>query len=365
MDDQFWFNSAGGTIARYQYGYDNDGNVLFKDDLTPGGSDHSAVYTYDALDRLESYTEGTFNTSTSSITGTPLATETWGLDSYGNWDVLTVDGTPMGSTINSQNELTAFNSNTSNQAFDSNGNELSGSTGQTYTYNAWNEMVSSTSGSAETTYRYNALGQRITTTNVSAGTTTYQFYSAAGQVIETDTVSYGTGSAISQYVWGLAYVNDLLVRDDNGTSGDLGGGTSDLGRRIFAITDANFDVTGLVSTGSTVLERFGYTPYGTRTVMNSSYGTVSDSYGFEVGFQGGLMDPATGLIHFDARDYDPVTGRWMEQDPTSWTYVDGPNLYQFALSNPQGLVDYSGLEAGVVGRFGWHSDGQCHDRVGR
>ena len=122
--------------------------------------------------------------------------------------------------------------------------------------------------------------------------------------------------------------------------------------RIYAIHDANFDVTGITNTSGGVQERFGYTPYGARTVMNSSYGTVSDSYSFEVGFQGGLMDPETGLVHFDARDYDPVTGRWLEQDPTSWTYVDGPNLYQFALSNPQGLVDYSGLEAGVVGRFG-------------
>ena len=213
VDDQFWFNRAGGTIARYQYGYDNDGNVLFKDDLTPGGSDHSAVYTYDALDRLETYTEGTFNTSTSSITGTTLATETWGLDTFGNWDVLTVNGTPEDSTINSQNELTAFNSNASNQAFDNNGNELSGSTGQKYTYNAWNEMASATVSGVETEYTYDALGRRITITNESTSDESVQYYSADGQVIETDALAYEVSQAMaSQYFWGLTYVNDLVAR---------------------------------------------------------------------------------------------------------------------------------------------------------
>lgn len=334
--DQNWFNSAGGTIARYQYGYDNDGNVLFKHDLTPDGTSGSAVYTYDALDRLETYNEGTFNSSNNSISGTPVASESWGLDTFGNWDVLTVNGVPEDSTINSQNELTAFNSNTSNQSFDSNGNELSGSSGQTYTYNAWNQMASATVEGVTTEYTYDALGRRITSTNESTDAESQQYYSAAGQVIETDsaTAEESGSTMASQYVWGLAYVNDLVSRDTSAGSGSI--------TRMYAIHDANFDVTGITNTSGGVLERFGYTPYGTRTVMNSSYGTISDAYSFEVGFQGGLMDPATGLVHFGDRDYDPVTGRWVEQDPTGWQYVDGPNLYQIELGNPVIGLDPSG-----------------------
>ncbi len=33
------------------------------------------------------------------------------------------------------------------------------------------------------------------------------------------------------------------------------------------------------------------------------------------GFAGGLHDWVTGLVHFGARDCDPVTGRWMQKDP--------------------------------------------------
>jgi len=144
------------------------------------------------------------------------------------------------------------------------------------------------------------------------------------------------------------YVNDLLVRDDNAVSGDLGGGTSDLGRRLFAIEDANFDVMGLVSgssSGAVVVQRYEYTPYGTQTVYNISYGSLSsDTYHFGVGFQGGLMDGLTGLVHFDARDYDPVTGRWLEEEPYGGAYVDGVNLYEAFKSSPISHVDWTGLD---------------------
>jgi RHS repeat-associated protein len=338
--DQYWFDSSDDILARYQYSYDNDGNVLFKHDLTADGTSFSAVYTYDGLDRLTSYTQGTFNTSNDSISGTPTASESWGFDTYGNWNELTVNGVETSNTTNSQNELTSFNS--SSQTFDNNGNTLSGSTGMTYTYNAWNEMASAKSGSVTVDYTYDALGQRIGA-NTSTGSVALQYYSADGQVIETDTSGDGTGSAVSQYVWGLAYVNDLVARDDNSTGGDLGVDSSGLGRRVFAITDANYDVTGIVSTGNAVLERFGYTPYGTRTVMNSSYGSISDSYSFQVGFQGGLMDSVTGLVHFGARDYDSFTGRWMQQDPKG--YINGANKYQLELSSPIGRSDPSGENA--------------------
>ena len=79
---------------------------------------------------------------------------------------------------------------------------------------------------------------------------------------------------------------------------------------------------------------------------------ISDSYSFEVGFQGGLIDPTTGLAHFGARDYDPVTGRWTEQDPTGWQYLDGPNLYQLELSNPVIGLDSSGEGDSVFDKIG-------------
>ena len=44
---------------------------------------------------------------------------------------------------------------------------------------------------------------------------------------------------------------------------------------------------------------------------------VSDSnpaFEVHIGYSGGLMDPKTNLIHFALRDYDSLTGRFMQRD---------------------------------------------------
>ena len=64
------------------------------------------------------------------------------------------------------------------------------------------------------------------------------------------------------------------------------------------------------------------------------------------GFAGGLYDSATGLVHFGARDYDPVTGTWLQRDPILFN-GGTPNLYQYALSDPINLMDPTG-QIGVL-----------------
>lgn len=59
------------------------------------------------------------------------------------------------------------------------------------------------------------------------------------------------------------------------------------------------------------------------------------------GGQGARCDVDTGLYRFGARDYCPVLGRWMGQDPAG--YVDGSNRYQAFNGRPAGNVDPIGL----------------------
>jgi RHS repeat-associated protein len=54
-------------------------------------------------------------------------------------------------------------------------------------------------------------------------------------------------------------------------------------------------------------------------------------------YQGGRLDPTTGLYNFQHRDYSPNEGRWIEQDPAM--YVNGLDTYQIELSDPVGLID--------------------------
>ncbi|XP_022084804.1 teneurin-3-like isoform X2 [Acanthaster planci] len=54
-----------------------------------------------------------------------------------------------------------------------------------------------------------------------------------------------------------------------------------------------------------------------------------------IGFQGGIYDPLTRLVHFDRRDYDPVCGRWTSpdlnffKDITQTTRTKSFNMYTF------------------------------------
>ncbi|MGC8559145.1 MAG: RHS repeat-associated core domain-containing protein [Phycisphaerae bacterium] len=59
-------------------------------------------------------------------------------------------------------------------------------------------------------------------------------------------------------------------------------------------------------------------------------------------YQGMTLDAVTGLYYERFRDYSPILGRWMEQDPAQ--YINGANTYQFVDSSPVGNVDPSGLE---------------------
>ncbi len=69
--------------------------------------------------------------------------------------------------------------------------------------------------------------------------------------------------------------------------------------------------------------------------------TADSNPGFQpFGFAGGIYDPATGLVRFGARDYDPRTGVWTTRDPIR--FDGGWNLQQYALADPVNLVDPTG-----------------------
>jgi len=191
-------------------------------------------------------------------------------------------------------------------------------------------------GTTLATYVYDANGNRVSQTESS--TTTDFYYSAAGQDLEER-----QSSTTDQYVWGLAYVNSLVLRDDNSSSGSYGKSSSGLGRRIYVQHDADYNVTALTDTSGNVLQRFVYTPYGIMTVIGSTsaWSTTTDAYSWFYTFQGGRYDATTGMIHFGARDYSPTLARWLSRDPKG--FIDGANLYGFELAHTINYVDPTGF----------------------
>ena len=143
---------------------------------------------------------------------------------------------------------------------------------------------------------------------------------------------------------GPDYVDDLVERDDNSSSGNLGITGSGLGRRLYVQHDANWNITAITDTAGAVKQRFIYDPYGTRTVLTAAWASTSDGYNWLYSFQGGRMDTTSGLINFRNRWYSPTLGRWVQRDPTGAEYVDGMNLYQAESSAPVSAVDPLGME---------------------
>jgi RHS repeat-associated protein len=181
-------------------------------------------------------------------------------------------------------------------------------------------------------------------------TTTVQtfYYSSQWQVIQDDSQlsPSATPQIADQYVWGQAYVNELVLRDrhaGNGSGENYGIANSGLDERLYALQDANWNVTTLIDTSGNPQERFTYDPYGNATVLDwQGIQPTTDQYNWVYMFQGGRVDLATGLYTFQHRNYSPVLGTWVEQDPAG--YVDGPNMYQYVLSNPTRFVDPTGTE---------------------
>ena len=346
--------------------------MLYRDNVTSTASRaQDELYGYDGLNCLIDFRRGTLDATHTSVTGTPSATETWSLDALGNWLSETAHR-----THNAENQITTTDQGYSPTgcgsggtpsyalSYDSAGNMLSDDLGNPYAYDAWNRLVRvATAAGPASAFTYTADGRAAATAvNCGPAADTDSYYDLAWRVVETD-LPAGTTSPSStrtpqvQYVWGLTYVNDLVERDDAGVAGDLGTAGSGLGRRLYAVRDANHDVVAVTggSTGA-VAERFSYDLYGTRATLDAAtyagaadlYGTAgSDDTHWNVGFQGGVeLQPPYGgtgttLIQFDNRVYDAGLGRWVQQDPAG--YVDGGNTYAVEKSDPTNGVDPSGL----------------------
>jgi RHS repeat-associated protein len=61
------------------------------------------------------------------------------------------------------------------------------------------------------------------------------------------------------------------------------------------------------------------------------------SFELPVGFAGGLVDDATGLVQFGLRSYDPSAGRWTARDPALFRGRQ-MNLYTYVGNNPIRLM---------------------------
>jgi RHS repeat-associated protein len=340
--DHNWYNTTTQTSTdRWQYGYNQDGDVLYKQNLVE--STVSELYQYDSLHRITNFQRGTLNSTHNGIVGTASDSQSWTLDALGNFTGVTTNGTSDTRTINQQNQDTNISTGGA-IGYDNNGNLSNDYNLDGFTYDAWNRLAYiSNGGTAALIYSYDGLG-RLIGENVPDPlnpTTTDQYYSSSGQVLET----YLNGTPQARYVWSPVYVNALVLRDrSSNNDGNLNE------ERLYVQQDANWNVTALVDKSGNVVERYQYMPYGALTVLNSNFTIVNSSFPDQ--------DPLSMLFFWQGMEYDSTphlyfsqSGRvssptllmtWLQSDPSGFGGGD-VNLYRIEGNNPTNTLDPLGL----------------------
>ncbi|RMA41354.1 RHS repeat-associated core domain-containing protein [Rhodophyticola porphyridii] len=81
------------------------------------------------------------------------------------------------------------------------------------------------------------------------------------------------------------------------------------------------------------------------------------------GFTAREHDALTGLIHYRARAYDPLTGQFLQRDPIGFASGD-LNLYAYVENDPYNWTDPSGEASGQYGNLARQSAQMARSAVG-
>ncbi|MCX2970996.1 MULTISPECIES: polymorphic toxin-type HINT domain-containing protein [Streptomyces] len=352
-------------LANTYYGYDVVGNVTWITDVRPDGTRDRQCFSYDVLGQLRHAWTGAQGgcprASGARDAGPDPADVTAGPDGDGYHRTYTYDA--IG------NRLSLTDHDLSDPALSDTYSYTYG-TAQPHTLTRVDAVEKTASGTVESlqTYSYDAVGN--TTARMVGGDTQNLAWTPENKLTTVDTDDDGTADV--RYVYDAAG-NRLLERTPTGATLFLGDtevtvdttGNATQARRYYthpgapttvrstggSADRADHELTVLLAdhhnTANTAVtladgmpvQRRKFDPFG------NPRGTEPTAWPGRDSFLGtGIDDPATGLTHIGAREYDPTTGRFISVDPlidiTDPTQMNG---YNYANNNPVTLWDPSGL----------------------
>jgi RHS repeat-associated protein len=292
---------SGSTIDGASYTLDPAGNRTAKTDLLASSTSN---YTYDAIYQLTQVTQA--NNTTESYTYDPVGNRTasLGVSSY---------------TTNASNELTATSNGS--YTYDSNGNTLTktvGSDTTSYTWDFENRLTSVTlPGTGGTvTFKYDPFGRRIE--KFSSATTSVFAYDGDNLIEEVNS----SGGVIARYEQTQNIDEPLAMLRSSATS--------------FYQADGLDSISSLTNSSGAAAQTYTYDSFGKVTASSGSLVNPFQYTGRE-------LDSETGLYYYRARYYDPGAGRFLSEDPI--TFTGGIDFYAYVENNPTEFTDALGLQA--------------------
>ena len=315
-------------IAGFEYGYDNEGNKFYEQNLW--NTNRSEAYAYDPNYRLTNWLVGPFLNGSVPV---PNSSQQWQLDPLGNWSTWVSNGVVQVRSHNDANEITAILTNSI--SYDANGN-IQNDGAYTYAYDEENRLtraIRNTDSAVVGQYQYDALGRRVQKITDAGGVSavTCYFYDGA-QILEEQNDS---GVMQATYTYGN-YVDEVLTM-------------SRAGQTFYYSQNSLCSVAAITDSNGGAVERYNYEPYGLVSASDglgnllspNSWGTPHSAVGNPYLFTGRQLDEETGLYSYRARHYESMKGRFFQRDPLG--YVAGMNVYEYVGSNPANLLDPFGL----------------------
>ncbi|MDW6002466.1 RHS repeat-associated core domain-containing protein [Vibrio mangrovi] len=318
-------------IRSLHYTYDRMDNVTSRYDAI---NDIREEYYYDQLDRLK----------TNRLTGTnnkhldnPLFNKDYTVryDSEGNITYKSDVGRYIYADPDHAHAVTRAGDNT--YMYDANGNMVTGG-GRVIDWNAFNKPERIESGEQWVEFRYDSARQRYFKQNHNGETTWY-----LGKVYERVEDADGN-TQHKQFIYADGRLIALNV-DVTKTDGE--GNYASVDRQIrYSHSDALHSIDLITDMWGNVVERKNYDAWGKERPFEWSKPTqyVAQALMQNRGYTGHEHIGEVGLIHMNARVYDPTLARFLSAD----TYIQASdnsqsyNRYSYVLNNPMKYYDPSG-----------------------
>jgi RHS repeat-associated protein len=222
-----------------------------------------------------------------------------------------------------------------------------GGTGQTWT----NAATGTLPAGQGQTFTYDAEGRTATvaTTSGTHTNTSKYLYDAKGGLLEQTAAVDGTDKTRILYLFGGAeqITLNISAKTWTGLRNIIGpDGTtvtrSSTGTVSYQVANGQGTAVTAVDASTLAVIRRSFDPFGNpRGTKPSSWVAADENHGF----LGQPADPVSGLNLLGARNYDPVTGRFLTPDPVF--QAGDPNQmggYTYAADNPASSSDPTGLD---------------------